>query len=386
MSLQCSGCGAPLQMERPGEKGYVSGQAFLREHPLCQRCYRLIHYGELTPVSVTAQEYQDTLEKALKRPSLILYVVDLFDFGGSLVRGVERLLKGREVVLALNKFDLFPHNASTERVKGWALREAKKRGLDARSAFVVSAKNGQGVSELATTLETMVRGRQVVVIGMANVGKSSLLNRLIASLDADEGQKLTTSFYPGTTLGMVSLAVAGSSLSFTDTPGLLGEFRVTDRVCPQSLKDILPDARLRPRVFQLAPGQTLFLGGLARIDFTGGNPQPFVVYVANQLQVHRTKRERADELYAKHVGELLSPPCEECTPDLRTLLKKTFRFTPGRPFDLVVSGLGFIRLGGFRLELAVHAPKGVELAIRPSLLGGGRHVEEGKKWTGSHRS
>ena len=373
-------------MEREGEKGYVSGDAFMREHPLCRRCYRLIHYGELMPVSVTAQEYRQTLEKALKRPSLILYVIDLFDFNGSLVKGVESLLHGHEIVMAINKFDLFPRDISPERVKQWVIREAGKQGLTVREALVVSAKNGQGVKELSKMLEARVKGRPVVVLGMANVGKSSLLNRIIATMDEDEGQKLTTSLYPGTTLGMVSLTLPGGQMTFTDTPGLLGAYRVMDRVCANSLQDIFPSARINPRVFQLTAEQTLFLGGLARVDFVKGTPQSLVVYAANQLKVHRTKLARADELYEHHVGELLTPPCDECANDLRPLFPKRFRFTKGRPFDLVISGLGFIQFGGHEIELVVHVPKGVETTIRPSLIGGSKKGPRGGgKWPNSRR-
>ena len=385
MSLLCSGCGASLQMEREGEKGYVSGPAFLREYPLCQRCYRLIHYGELTPVSVTAQEYRETLEKALKRPSLILYVVDLFDFNGSLVKGIATLLRGHEMVMAINKYDLFPLETKPERVKGWAIREARKQELEVREAFVVSAKNGMGIDDLLHSLEERAKGRPVVVLGMANVGKSTLLNRMISMVDQDEGQKLTTSLYPGTTLGMVNVSLPGGNLTFTDTPGLLGAYRVMDRVCSKSLKDILPNDRLRPKAFQLTPEQTLFLGGLARIDFIKGDPQSLVVYAANQLKVHRTKLSRADQLYVDHVGELLTPPCDTCANDLQPLLPRQFRFTRGQPFDFVISGLGFIRFGGFETQLIVHVPKGVEVTIRPSLLGGKRSTGEGKKWPISRR-
>ncbi len=373
-------------MEREGEKGFVSGDAFMREHPLCKRCYRLIHYGELTPVSVTAEEYRQTLEKALKRPSVILYVIDLFDFNGSLVKGIETLLRGHEIVIAINKFDLFPKGTRPERVKQWVVREAVKKGLLVRDAYVVSAKNGQGVGELAETLDTRSKGRQVVVLGMANVGKSSLLNRLIATMDEDEGQKLTTSLYPGTTLGMVSMTLPGGQLTFTDTPGLLGTYRVMDRVCAKSLKDIFPIDRIKPRVYQLTAEQTIFLGGLARVDLVKGNPQSLVIYAANQLKIHRTKLIRADELYEHHVGELLTPPCEDCARDLQPLLPKKMRFTKGRPFDLVISGLGFIQFSGLESELVVHAPKGVETTIRPSLIGGNKKGPgEGTKWPISRR-
>lgn len=356
-------------MERPGEKGYVTGAAFLREHPLCQRCYRLTHYGELEPVSVTAEEYQQTLTTALKQSALVLYVVDLFDFNGSLVKGIAPLIASHEVILAINKIDLFPSDIRMGGLRSWVIREAARQGVNAREAIMVSAKTDVGVDELLSLLQQRAKGRPIVVVGMANVGKSSLLNALIKRIDEDEGQVLTTSLFPGTTLGLVNVAVPGGHLTFTDTPGLLGTFRLSDRVCRKSLRDILPQARLKPRVFQLTAGQTLFLGGLARVDFQAGDPQAFVVYTANQLKVHRTKLEKAAELYRQHLGELLTPPCPECSAEIKELRSKKFRFTAGQPLDLVISGLGFLRLSGMAAELVVHVPKAVDVTIRPALIG-----------------
>ena len=38
-----------------------------------------------------------------------------------------------------------------------------------------------------------------------------------------------------------------------------------------------------------------------------------MVYVSNDLQIHRTKLENADALYEKHIGAMLSPPSEKVT-------------------------------------------------------------------------
>ncbi|MHB1630359.1 MAG: ribosome biogenesis GTPase YqeH, partial [Bacilli bacterium] len=127
--------------------------------------------------------------------------------------------------------------------------------------------------------------------------------------------------------------------------------------------------RLRPRAYQLRQGQTLFLSGLARVDFVRGPGQPFVVYVANQLRVHRTKLVQADELWLRQRGKLLTPPCSACDANLGTVRAKKMGFKKGRPVDVVIPGLGWVRLSGEDVELNVHLPERVEPVVRPALIG-----------------
>lgn len=364
-------------MEAENERGYVTSSAFLREQPLCQRCYRLVHYGQFTPGSVTEDEYRTTVMRALSRPSLVLYVVDLFDFSGSLVRGISGSLREHKIWLVGNKVDLLPRELSRERLSSWLLREARRHGLEVHEVFLVSAKTGEGLTKLWEAVKLQARDRQAVAIGMANVGKSSVQNRLLQEAGQLEGQAFTVSPYPGTTLGGFALKLGGSGVTLADTPGLLGRFRLQDRVCQRSLAEIVAREQVRPRVYQLKPEQTLFLGGLARLDFISGPDQPFVVYAANQLTVHRTKLVHADELYARQRGAILSPPCADCDDSLKALKPKNMSFEDGKPVDVVIAGLGWIRLSGKTVKLRLHVPEGVEISVRPA-LGANRGGKVGK--------
>ena len=53
--------------------------------------------------------------------------------------------------------------------------------------------------------------------------------------------------------------------------------------------------------YQLNSQQTLYFGGLARLDFITGERTSLVCYFHRRLQIHRTKLEKADELYNRHM-------------------------------------------------------------------------------------
>lgn len=188
MSIVCPGCGAPLQMDDPDKPGYLPDAALLREEPLCRRCYRLRHYGQLEPAAVPEDMYRTTVARVLARPSLVLYVIDVFDVQGSFLRGLTGILAQHDVIALVNKWDLLPHVAHPQAVLDWLRRELIAAGVRPVSVLAVSARTGRGIEELAKVVDARGRNKQVVALGMANVGKSSVLNRLLA-----DGDRFTTS-------------------------------------------------------------------------------------------------------------------------------------------------------------------------------------------------
>ena len=65
----------------------------------------------------------------------------------------------------------------------------------------------------------------------------------------------------------------------------------------EAVELLMPKRFIKPRTFQLNPDQTIFIGGLVRIDFSGNSKINTSFFVANQLYLHRTKTVKADEIY-----------------------------------------------------------------------------------------
>src|SRR5690606_8932409 len=130
---------------------------------------------------------------------------------------------------------------------------------------------------------------------------------------------------------------------------------------------VFPNKRIKPKVYQLQERQTLFFGGMARFDFVQGEPQSFVCYLSNELSIHRTKLEKADELYTRHLGDMLSPPRKEELATWPKLVKHTFQIR-NKPTDIVFSGLGWVTLKGPGATIHTYAPEGVSVSLREALI------------------
>ena len=369
--IQCSGCGITIQTEDPNAPGYAPLNSVVeREYPVCKRCYRIKHYSDVAPVALNNEDFQKILGDIGKRPALVIKVVDLFDFAGSWVPDFKKYVGKNKVLLAANKADLLPRSTNFDKVENWLAYEVKKQGVNVDKVQLISARKGIEVEHVKTWIESNIGDRNVYVVGTANVGKSTLINGLLRLWGEGDGAELTTSRYPGTTLSTVRIDLPHHKGDIIDTPGIMTTHRMSDLVCPKCLKIITPDTYINPKTFQLNDQQTLFLGGLCRVDYVEGPKQGITVYAANQLNIHRTKLERADEVYADHLGtEILQPPCEKCPDHLRKLVPQTFHIKSGHPQDIVISGIGWVTVRGqAATHLRVHVPKGVKIELRRALI------------------
>lgn len=364
----CTGCGAPLQAEHPERPGYITASAIEKENPVCRRCFRIKHYNEIAPVAIHDDEFIKIVSGIGQKKALVIKVVDLFDFSGSWIDNLRRYIGSNPVLLAANKADVLPKQTNLDKVEQWLRREVEKKGIQLEGVALVSASKGHGVEQVKAFIERYANQQDVYVVGTANVGKSTLINRLISMFGETGDVALTTSRYPGTTLSTVQLAIPNYPHKIVDTPGIMTTHRLTDLICPKCLKIMVPDRTIDPKVYQLNDGQTLFAGGLVRFDFVKGERQSFVCYFSNHLEIHRTKLENADTIYNKHVGGLLTPPCADCGDHLRDLVTHKLKFEPGPHKDLVISGLGWISTRGDACEVHVHVPRGVDVSVRRAII------------------
>lgn len=131
--LYCIGCGAKIQSEDKTEPGYTPRAAIqkgLENNELyCQRCFRLRHYNEVADVSLTDDDFLRLLNQIGQTNALIVNVVDIFDFNGSLIPGLHRFVGDNPVLLVGNKEDLLPHSLKRSKIKDWMRQEANKQGL-----------------------------------------------------------------------------------------------------------------------------------------------------------------------------------------------------------------------------------------------------------------
>lgn len=368
---------------------------------MCARCYSLRHYGHIKSTAAESElpgfDFEKTIGRKISlqkfRRSVVLMVVDLADFDGSLPRTAVRSLIGPipadatrkppqhfRLVVAANKSDLLPSVVTNARLEAWVRRRIAQGGLPRPSAVhIVSGVKGTGVQGLLADLQAAVGTRgDVWVIGAQNAGKSSLINSMRSALGLSAGRAVTVAPVPGTTIGVVPVpSLLPRGCKMLDTPGVLHRHQLAPVLTAEEVAMVLPRRALRPRTYRLGQGQTVTLGGVARYDVLSspGATMYLTVWASDEVACHFGKTEGAEERYAKHVGTTLVPPVGgtermESFPKLRpTDVEVQGNSWQESSVDVCVAGLGWVGVGvKGQAVLRVWAPPGVAITTRDSLV------------------
>ena len=362
--MTCIGCGITIQTENPKEMGYAPKSALEKEQIICQRCFRLKNYNEVQDISLTDDDFLKILHEIGRNDALIVKIVDIFDFNGSWLPGLHRFVGKNPILLIGNKVDLLPKSVKPNKLIQWMKYSAKELGLKPVDVMLVSSAKGSRIQEAVDAIEHYRNGKDVYVVGCTNVGKSTFINRIIKEVSG-EGEVITTSHFPGTTLDIIEIPLDDGH-ALMDTPGIINHHQMAHYVEGKDLKVITPKKEIKPKVYQLNEEQTLFFGGLARMDYLSGGRRSFTCYLSNEINIHRTKLEKADALYNDHAGELLQPSVK-IDGEIQPLVPHVFSLKEGK-MDIVFSGLGWVTVNEPGAKVVAHVPKGVSVMVRKSLI------------------
>ncbi|KRK79931.1 ribosome biogenesis GTPase YqeH [Companilactobacillus nodensis] len=366
--MYCIGCGAELQTEDKTKPGFIQNSTLKKymesdddsKELLCKRCFRLRNYNEITDVNVDDDEFLKLLDSIAQKDGLIVNVIDIFDYEGSVIPGLQRFVGDKDILVVGNKVDLLPKSVNQNRLLNWLQQKSKENGIKSIDQIMVSAEKGINVDKLMMMIDKYRKGKDVYVVGTTNTGKSTLINRIIAQ-SSDVKNLITTSRFPGTTLDRIDIPLDDGH-NLVDTPGIIHKYQLAHVLNDQDLKTITPKKPLRPSTFQLRDGQSIFVSGLARFDFLDEKTN-VVFYVNQNLLLHRTKTVNAEEFYEKHVGKDLTPPTDiEDFPEL-----KKHEFTAHEKSDIVVYGLGWVTIPAHS-KVQVYVPDGVSVSIRDAII------------------
>jgi len=159
---------------------------------------------------------RELIQENLKMVDIVIEVVDARIPVSSRNPIIDELIRSKRRVMALNKSDLSDGKAN----EAW-VEYFKKQGYD---VVLMNCMSGYGVQQLMKLLNTIQEekneGRirkkplRMMIVGVPNVGKSSLINRLTGKKSAKTGNR------PGVTRGKQWLNLE-NDMQLLDTPGIL---------------------------------------------------------------------------------------------------------------------------------------------------------------------
>jgi hypothetical protein len=367
---RCPGCGVILQSIDETLPGFVPEKHFERhEVVLCQRCFKLQHYGEdIAPKEPRVnEEFLKILDQAQLENALIVYVLDLFSFDSSFSPDVNQKIKDLDIIGVANKRDLFPKSVKDEKMRSYVMARAKKAGLTIDDLVIASPIKKYNIDEVKAQIEAKRQGRNVYVIGAASSGKSSLVNAYIKQFMNTTQMMITTSPFPGTTLRVIEIPLDESSHLY-DTPGFVLDTSLISIVERDVIRSIVPRNEIKPRTFQLMAKQSIIIGGLARFDFMAGKTTGFTCYFSNLVEIKRSALINADKTFDSLVGQNKIRPTSKIVKSFKDLEAFEATIADKGRIDIGIVGLGWITFTGNKQDIRVSAPKGIAVYVQPAKI------------------
>lgn len=359
----CRGCGSVIQNLDPNKPGYIP-ETVKGKKQVCQRCYQMTHYGKTGNVRLTPEQIKNNIGKAIQLSQLLVIVADFSDLTGTLPAW-SGLVSNKPYLIVINKLDLMPERTKPpEVVEYLKMYLSDKFSQKPKTLILASALKGNGVALLLDEIKkASLSGERVALLGMTNVGKSSLIKQML--LTEKSPQLPTISKFPGTTLGLSNWSILKGRNSLIDTPGMAPGDRLGDLLCPECAGSLLPTAKLSHKLWGVKPGKGMIVGNYFGIVHQGESETVLLSFLPPKLQVHRTDGAKIGDLITTGPS-WLGNGCKQCFRNLKWK-EDVVRLKPNS--DLAVAGLGWFSLRGAETEFKIWYPEGVRLEIRPAVVG-----------------
>ena len=376
ISKKCAGCGIELQFEDEKKEGYVPEEKFIMEGELlCQRCFKIKNYGKNSVNNFKSEDYSKEVLNSVKKSDIILPIFDIIDFEGSFTEEILDYLRDYRSIVLVNKTDLLPGFVHPAEIADWIKGRLAEEDIVPENIAFISAKNKYGINGVIRKIKSVFPSGKVkaVVLGVSNVGKSSVINLLLGK------NKITTSKYSGTTLKSINNKIPDTNITITDTPGLIPkEKRLSDMISVETGLKLVPAGEISRKTFKLGDGQIFMFDAFCRFKVKENEIEDkiegeniykpmFSAYSSKNVKFHVAKEERVEDLLQGDFFEILKGEEKKKYFENKFV---TFETTVEENEDLVISGLGWINVKRGPLTIELTVPEGVKVIVRPSIFKG----------------
>lgn len=367
--IRCQSCGAILQAESKSKAGFIS-KAIIENGvpriPYCNSCYeKMLALNSSALEHETDKDILKILKDAVATDSLIVWMVDLFTFNGTLNPDVVKRVKKLNVQVIGTKRDLMPSLATDEMLIRYLDERFSEVGINPVAIDLIGSEDSIDINEKLAKFGQYRKGRDVYLIGELNSGKTTFINKMLKDYKNNTRWQVKTEIYPGTNSSVLEIPLTNSSF-FYELPDLSNATSVFARVEPAVQKLITPKKEVNLSRRFIGDGTAIVVGNLACLYMIKGHHTSVRVFAGEKVEIKAMSNEKVEEFLEYNLKRKALKPVSE--------RYRTFRDYDMFEYDLEnddlrhdisVEGLCWFSMRGKGQTIRVLLPKGV--AVKESL-------------------
>ncbi len=364
--LRCYHCGAILQCENENEKGYIIPESLHRATPIqiiyCDRCFETMKaFNNSELEQKVDQEVLKILDDAFATDALIIWVVDLFSFNGTLNSEIAKKVKKLNVIVVGNKRDLFPLNVKDESLVEYLNATFNAYGIKPKSVRLLGATNKIDSKELIDSMNTARKGHDVYMIGNSTSGKTSIINRAMKGFENKTTRQIKTITYPGTSVNVLEIPLSRSSF-FYELPGISQTTSATGKLEKDVVRQIVPKKAVKFITRTMSAGDALMVGSLAAFEIIKGKTTNYRFYSAEGVETRKVQSKKLDDyINENNIRRFARPVSERLVSFLDYDMFEYAMENDKKWHDIAIEGLGWLSFIAQGQMIRVRLPKGVAL-------------------------
>jgi len=364
--LRCYHCGAILQCENENEKGYIIPESLHRATPIqiiyCDRCFETMKaFNNSELEQKVDQEVLKILDDAFATDALIIWVVDLFSFNGTLNSEIAKKVKKLNVIVVGNKRDLFPLNVKDESLVEYLNTTFNAYGIKPKSVRLLGATNKIDSKQLIDSVNTARKGHDVYMIGNSTSGKTSIINRAMKGFENKTSRQIKTITYPGTNVNVLEIPLSRSSF-FYELPGISQTTSATGKLEKDVVRQIVPKKAVKLITRTMSAGDALMVGSLAAFEIIKGKTTNYRFYSAEGVETRKVQSKKLDDyINENNIRRFARPVSERLVSFLDYDMFEYAMENDKKWHDIAIEGLGWLSFIAQGQMIRVRLPKGVAL-------------------------
>ena len=364
--LRCYHCGAILQCEKENEKGYIIPESLHRATPIqiiyCDRCFETMKaFNNSELEQKVDQEVLKILDDAFATDALIIWVVDLFSFNGTLNSEIAKKVKKLNVIVVGNKRDLFPLNVKDESLVEYLNVTFNAYGIKPKYVRLLGATNKIDSKELIDSMNTARKGHDVYMIGNSTSGKTSIINRAMKGFENKTTRQIKTITYPGTSVNVLEIPLSRSSF-FYELPGISQTTSATGKLEKDVVRQIVPKKAVKFITRTMSAGDALMVGSLAAFEIIKGKTTNYRFYSAEGVETRKVQSKKLDDyINENNIRRFARPVSERLVSFLDYDMFEYAMENDKKWHDIAIEGLGWLSFIAQGQMIRVRLPKGVAL-------------------------